>query len=148
VEAFLGKMDLAVDQDAEANQQGRPAIHKLVMLKEVEEVLENIHLHEDLLEAGLLNILKQWLEPLGDGSIPNVNVRTTLLRLLKKLPINVEMFDRREQLKKSGLGRMIMFYYKLPEESLTNKRTAQWLVEKWSRPIFELSTRYDCLLTF
>uniref|UniRef100_A0A7S0N022 TFIIS N-terminal domain-containing protein n=1 Tax=Pyramimonas obovata TaxID=1411642 RepID=A0A7S0N022_9CHLO len=143
VEAFLGKMDLAVDQDAEANAKGMPAIHKLSMLREVEEVLEKTHLHENLLEAGLLNILKQWLEPLGDGSIPNENVRTTLLRLLKKLPVNVEMFDRREQLKKSGLGKMIMFYYKLPEETLANKRCAQWLVEKWSRPIFELSTRYE-----
>lgn len=44
------------------------------MLAEVQEVLEKTHLHEDLLEAGLLNILKLWLEPLSDGSIPNVNV--------------------------------------------------------------------------
>lgn len=29
VEAFLGKMELAADQDVEANQMSRPAIHKL-----------------------------------------------------------------------------------------------------------------------
>mmetsp|Transcript_13249 Transcript_13249/g.25383 ORF Transcript_13249/g.25383 Transcript_13249/m.25383 type:complete len:465 (+) Transcript_13249:147-1541(+) len=145
VEAFLGKMELAADQDVEANQMSRPAIHKLQMLAEVQEVLEKTHLHEDLLEAGLLNILKLWLEPLSDGSIPNVNVRTTLLGLLKKLPVNVEMFDRREQLKKSGLGKIVMFLYKFPEETLQNKRTAQALVEMWSRPIFELSTRWSDL---
>jgi hypothetical protein len=176
----------------------------------VEDTLEKTQLHEDLLEAGLLNILNAWLRPLADGSIPNVSVRTTLLRLLKKLPVNVEMFDRREQLKKSGLGKvrfhplartrldrkrnttrsgrgrllsplrsawpvqsstvrfrhpspllaaitrntllwgwggvqMVMFLYKLPEETLQNKRVAQALVEAWSRPIFELSTQYSDL---
>lgn len=138
-------MELAADQDAEANKSNRPAIHKLQMLSEVEEVLDKTTLHEDLLEAGLLNVVKMWLEPLSDGSIPNVNVRTTLLRCLKKLPINVEMFDRREQLKNSGLGKIIMFFYKLPEETLQNKRAAQFLVEMWSRPIFELSTRWEDL---
>mmetsp|Transcript_9621 Transcript_9621/g.13067 ORF Transcript_9621/g.13067 Transcript_9621/m.13067 type:complete len:453 (+) Transcript_9621:142-1500(+) len=145
VELFLSKMELAVDQDQEANQRGRPAIHKLQMLKEVQEVVEKTYLHEDLLEAGLLNVMRAWLEPLKDGSIPNVNVRTTLLKLLKKLPVNVEMFDRRDQLKKSGLGKMVMFLYKLPEESMQNKKIAQSLVEQWSRPIFELSTRYEDL---
>ena len=73
---------------------------------QVEDTLEKTQLHEDLLEAGLLNIVNAWLRPLADGSIPNVSVRTTLLRLLTKLPVNVEMFDRREQLKKSGLGKV------------------------------------------
>jgi transcription factor SPN1 len=40
---------------------------------------------------------------------------------------------------------MVMFLYKLPEETLQNKRVAQALVEAWSRPIFELSTQYSDL---
>lgn len=145
VEAFLGRMEAAAEDDVEAHKASRPAIHKLQLLRQVEDTLEKTQLHEDLLEAGLLNILNAWLRPLADGSIPNVSVRTTLLRLLKKLPVNVEMFDRREQLKKSGLGKMVMFLYKLPEETLQNKRVAQALVEAWSRPIFELSTQYSDL---
>lgn len=80
----------------------------------MEDTLEKTQLHEDLLEAGLLNIVNAWLRPLADGSIPNVSVRTTLLRLLTKLPVNVEMFDRREQLKKSGLGKVGLFCPAVP----------------------------------
>jgi hypothetical protein len=40
---------------------------------------------------------------------------------------------------------VVMFLYKLPEETLQNKRVAQALVEAWSRPIFELSTQYSDL---
>lgn len=44
---------------------------------------------------------------------------------------------QQEQLKKSGLGHVIMFLSKLPDELPTNRRMARDLVEKWSRPIFE-----------
>mmetsp|Transcript_3925 Transcript_3925/g.4407 ORF Transcript_3925/g.4407 Transcript_3925/m.4407 type:complete len:418 (+) Transcript_3925:288-1541(+) len=145
VERFLAKMELAADTDVDLNHRGKPAIHKLTMLGEVVKVLEKRTLHEALLEQGLLNLLKQWLEPLPDGSLANLNLRSTLLRLIVGLPIDVELFERREQLKKSGLGKVVMFLYKLPEETLPNKRMAQGLVEKWSRPIFELSQSYGDL---
>lgn len=45
--------------------------------------------------------------------------------------------DRKEQLKKSRLGQVVMFLYKLPDETAANRRMAKELVERWSRPIFE-----------
>lgn len=47
------------------------------------------------------------------------------------------MQDRKEQLKKSRLGNVVMFLYKLPDETAANRRMAKELVERWSRPIFE-----------
>ena len=47
------------------------------------------------------------------------------------------MQDRKEQLKKSRLGQVVMFLYKLPDETAGNRRMAKELVERWSRPIFE-----------
>lgn len=43
----------------------------------------------------------------------------------------------KEQLKKSQLGRIVMFLSKLPDEIPANRRMARELVQRWSRPIFE-----------
>jgi hypothetical protein len=59
-------------------------------------------------------VLKAWLEPLPDGTLPNSKVRSTVLRLLGQLPVDCAQEDRKEQLKRSGLGRVIMFLYKVP----------------------------------
>ena len=41
-------------------------------------------------------------------------VRNTILRLLGQLPVDCSFEDRKEQLKKSGLGKVVMFLYMLP----------------------------------
>ncbi|KAK2999193.1 hypothetical protein RJ639_024283 [Escallonia herrerae] len=60
-----------------------------------------------------------------------------------KYPIDLEQYDRREQLKKSGLGKVIMFLSKSDEETTSNRKLAKDLVDKWSRPIFKKSTRFE-----
>jgi transcription factor SPN1 len=50
---------------------------------------------------------------------------------LGQLPIDVEVYERREQLKKSGLGKVVMFLSRLPEETPINKKLARDLVDKW-----------------
>ena len=47
------------------------------------------------------------------------------------------MEGRREQLKRSALGKVVMFLFKLPDETPANRRLAKDLVYKWSRPIFD-----------
>lgn len=89
-------------------------------------------LQQEFLDHGVLTLLKNWLEPLPDGSLPNINIRATVLRVLNdvcrsyslnipyapeisrlifvfsalQFPIDLEQFDRKEQLKKSGLGKV------------------------------------------
>ena len=72
-------------------------------------------------------------------------VRAGILRLLSRLPIDLDQPDRREQMKKSGLGKVVMFLSKLPEETAENRKAAQQLVEAWMRPIYALSTRFEDL---
>lgn len=57
--------------------------------------------------------------------------------MLQKLPIDLNLEGRKDQLRKSELGKYVMFYSKLPDENLTNRQAARGLVEKWSRPIFD-----------
>ncbi|KAL4853818.1 hypothetical protein ACK3TF_005298 [Chlorella vulgaris] len=135
VENTLSMMEVAAEEDQKEYDNGRPAVYKLRQLAKVQDVLSTKRLHSELLDAGLLGVLKAWIEPMHDGALPNAKVRETVLRLLHQLPVDCSMEDRKEQLKRSQLGKMVMFLFKLPAETATNRRLAKELVERWSRPI-------------
>eukprot|EP00850_Spirogloea_muscicola_P007845 SM000040S14857 [mRNA] locus=s40:810408:813500:- [translate_table: standard] len=145
VDQFMTKLEVAAEEDADANRRGEPAVHKLRMLPELKTVLDKRLLQQEFLDRGILTVLKNWLEPLPDGSLPNINTRSVVLKLLLDLPIDVELYERREQLKKSGLGKVVMFLSRVPDEIPANRRIANDLVQKWSRPIFQKSTRWEDL---
>ncbi|XP_047327795.1 protein IWS1 homolog 1 [Impatiens glandulifera] len=143
VENVMAELEVVAEEDVELNRQSKPAINKLRKLPLLQEVLSKKQLQAEFLDHGVLTLLKTWLEPLPDGSLPNINIREAVLKLLHDFPIDLEQFDRREQLKKSGLGKVIMFFSKSDEETTSNKRLAKELVDKWSRPIFNKSTRFE-----
>ncbi|KAG6501198.1 hypothetical protein ZIOFF_041072 [Zingiber officinale] len=157
VENLMAELEVTAEEDAELNRQNKPAINKLRKLPLLIEVLSKKKLQQEFLDHGVLTLLKNWLEPLPDGCLPNMNIRSAILRLLSDLPIDLEQFDRREQLKKSGLGKVIMFLSKSDEETTANRKLAKELVDKWfdkvnyllsvlsmqSRPIFNKSTRFE-----
>ncbi|XP_010461030.1 PREDICTED: protein IWS1 homolog 2-like [Camelina sativa] len=143
VENVMAELELTAEEDAELNRQGKPAINKLKKLSLLTDVLGKKQLQTEFLDHGVLTLLKNWLEPLPDGSLPNINIRAAILRVLTDFPIDLDQFDRREQLKKSGLGKVIMFLSKSEEETNSNRRLAKDLVDKWSRPIFNKSTRFE-----
>lgn len=41
----------------------------------------------EFLDHGVLTLLKNWLEPLPDGSLPNINIRAAVLRILNDVCI-------------------------------------------------------------
>ncbi|KAI4328020.1 hypothetical protein L6164_020417 [Bauhinia variegata] len=143
VENVMAELEVTAEEDAELNRQGKPAINKLKKLPLLTEVLSKKQLQAEFLDHGVLTLLKNWLEPLPDGSLPNINIRTAILNILNDFPIDLEQYDRREQLKKSGLGKVIMFLSKSDEEIGVNRKLAKDLVDKWSRPIFNKSTRFE-----
>lgn len=55
---------------------------------------------------------------------------------LQVLPVDTRMEDMKELLKRSQLGRNVMFLYKCSDETPDNKRMAMELVHKWARPVF------------
>ena len=62
------------------NRQHLPALNKVKLLPEVSSQLAKKFLHEIFVSAGVLTTLKKWLDPLPDGSLPNLKVRETELR--------------------------------------------------------------------
>ena len=55
--------------------------------------------------------------------------------------------ERRDALKNSGIGKMVMFLYKLPDETPANRKMAKQIVERWSRPIFDSHRDPRCNLS-
>ncbi|KAL6057388.1 Transcription factor iws1 [Balamuthia mandrillaris] len=142
VSRFIEKMDEAAMADVEANRQGSIALAKLKLLPEVVAHLKKVYLQGQFIEQNALPVLRRWLEPLPDGSLPSLNIRKELLGLLGMLPLD------KEHLKDSGLGKVVMFLWKSPKETKENKKLAQELIQRWSRPIFELSTDYKDLAEY
>ncbi|CAD5328398.1 unnamed protein product [Arabidopsis thaliana] len=120
---------------------------------QVEQVMANLEIavEDDVicefLDHGVLNLLKNWLEPLPDGSLPNINIRSAVLMILNDFRIDLDQDSRREQLIKSGLGKVIMFLSKSDEETTPNRRLANDIINKWGRIIYNKSTRYDNMFT-
>jgi hypothetical protein len=141
---LVAQMEVAAEQDAAARAAGQLAVAKLRLLHEVEQQLCRVELQQLCLEHNVLGALATWLRPGEDGSLPNLRLRTALLTLCSRLPVDTQEQDGREQLKRSGLGKVIMFY-KLHDEVAANRGVAAHMVDVWSRPIFSLSAVYKDL---
>ncbi|XP_039036126.1 protein IWS1 homolog 1-like [Hibiscus syriacus] len=59
------------------------------------------------------------------------------------MPVDIREEDRREHLKRSGLGKVIMFLSKSDEEITVNRQLAKDLVETWSRTVFNKTSKYS-----
>ncbi|KAL6132068.1 hypothetical protein ACLB2K_070439 [Fragaria x ananassa] len=143
VEHIMAELEVTAEEDAELNRQGKPAINKLKKMSLLTEVLSKKQLQQEFLDHGVLTLLKNWLAPLPDGSLPNIDIREAILKILMDYPLDLEQHDRRDQLKQSGLGKAIMFLSKFDEETTCNRKLARELVDKWSRPLFNKSIRFE-----
>ncbi|KAI3904346.1 hypothetical protein MKW92_041191 [Papaver armeniacum] len=143
VEHLMAELELTAENDAELNMENKPAVEKLKKLPLLIEVLSKKQFLMEFLDHGVLTLLKDWLEPLPYGSLPNINICTIILKILTDFPIDLEQYDRREQLKKSGLGKVIMFLSRSDEETTGNRRLSKDFIDKWSRPILNKSTRFE-----
>nr|KJB73172.1 hypothetical protein B456_011G219400 [Gossypium raimondii] len=123
--------------------QNKPAIRKIQMLPLLTDFLSKKKMQQEFLDHGILTLLKSWLDPLPDGSLPNATLRSSILNILTQvMPVDISLEDGREQLKKSGLGKVIMFLSKSDEETTANRKLAKHLVQNWCRTIFNKTTSY------
>ncbi|KAK4056122.1 Transcription factor iws1 [Microbotryomycetes sp. JL221] len=123
----------AADRDVEDNERGRYAVHKLRLLPRVVEMMQKTALAEPLIEAGALEAVRKWLEPLPDKSLPAVNIQRSLFEILRTLSIETSA------LKSSGLGKIVYFYTKCKRVEPGIARMANQLVSDWIRPIIRRS---------
>lgn len=143
---FLERMMVARDEDVRAYKRGQPALGKLKMLREVELMTMKVQYRDALIDSGLLPIFKAWLDPMPDGALPNVQIRTSLLNILSNIPVDEGWV---EKLKKSqGLGKVVHFLSK-NDDHRPNQRLSEKLMEKWARPVYQSNDDFrDILMEF
>lgn len=137
IAAMLKQMKEAAEEDRILNQCGKAATKKMRMLPSVVTHLRKHDLQSIFIDCGVLPAMKDWLTPLPDNSLPHINIREALLKVLLDFP----PLDK-GALKVSGVGRSVMLLYKHPKESRENKKMAQKIISDWARPIFSINANF------
>ncbi|XP_054167227.1 protein IWS1 homolog [Oppia nitens] len=137
---LIQQMKQAADDDFELNKNRMTATRKLKMLSLVITQLRKLDLREAILDAGVLGVITDWLTRLPDGSLPHLQIRDNMLKIL--LEFNI---DDVERIKASGIGKAVMYLFKHPKETKENKRLASQLIASWSRPIFNVDTDFHSM---
>ncbi|KAI5171077.1 transcription factor SPN1 [Nematocida sp. LUAm3] len=122
---ILRELDALQKEDEKMNLQGKPALGKIFHMESVYKKLLNRKIHQDLLDSGVLILLKKWLEPLPDNTLPHADVKKGVLDILDHFT------PESEHLIESGVGKIVLFYSKNPYEKKEIKNLARKLVLKW-----------------
>ncbi|WVW80314.1 transcription factor IWS1 [Kwoniella bestiolae CBS 10118] len=125
------RMISAADKDEAANRQKLPGTAKLAMLDEVMGVLRNTTLWQSIVDNGVLEAVKRWLEPLPDRSLPSVGIQKAIFEVLPKMDLDTTT------LKECRIGPIVLFYTKTKRVTPSINRQADALVQSWSRPIIK-----------
>lgn len=132
VDNVVKRMGAAAAADLEEYRAGRPMVKKLEFLPEAVDVMEKYQFAHAFIAYGGCRVLALWLQNLPSGALPSVHLRSALLRCMERLPIT------KEDLRKAGeplLGRIVAQLQTHPEETMTNRKRAQGLVQRWLRQI-------------
>ncbi|VDN99071.1 unnamed protein product [Rodentolepis nana] len=140
VRDIVNRMRDAAEEDRRLLASNKPAIKKVGMLKDVEQLLLRADAGQALIDNGMLTAIAEWLSPVSGRILPSLSIRDCLLKHLKEFHI-----EETDLLKESGIGKAVMFIYKHPLETPANKKLAYSLITAWSRPIFKLPLDYSSL---
>ena len=132
----LRKMDEAYESDAAAVRSGKPGVSKLKLLPRVLEDLTRRELQDPFLERNVMALLKNWIKPLPNGSLPNLKLRSAIIDVVKLLPIE------RDHLGRSGFGKVVAFLRDHKQETRENRAKLTSLIQFWSRGIFKTTADF------
>ncbi|EJW02786.1 hypothetical protein EDEG_02826 [Edhazardia aedis USNM 41457] len=129
--SFLEELKNACFADHENNKKSLPSLNRLSLLENVNIYLNSKKRQEILLDNGLLDILKMWLEPMPDYTLPNIQIKKTVLENLYNMPIT------KTHLLNSSIGKIVHFYSKNARESSDVQHLAKNVMKKWTNIVFE-----------
>lgn len=124
----------AYNQDMQEFEAGGPGLHKFTLLPTVSSIMSKAYNQNSLLEVGILQEIRLFLEPLPDGTLPIINIQRELLQFMIQMPITIEF------LRSSFVGRIVKFYAICPRITQEIQKMAEQLVSRWTQLILRQST--------
>eukprot|EP00494_Astrolonche_serrata_P034067 UN34336 len=86
---LVRKMQKAADDDRQSNRFQKLAVEKSKLISEVRHYLELSHFHTFMIEKlEVLDVLRDWLMPLPDGCLPELNLRMEVYRIIDLLHLD------------------------------------------------------------
>lgn len=128
----------AVNEDNQANLEGKPALSKLMLVDKITKDLRNLSVQEKFLDIGGISMLGRWLEPLPDKTYPNINVAKEILYTLNSLQIDADNLAR-----SSNLSSIVKKYANGCTGILSLQVLAKQIEDKWSRMHYQIVSNYD-----
>jgi len=155
LEQVVVNMKKAAADDRDANLRGQPAVEKLKFLKTAIKHLELSHFHEHFIEkCEILDVIRDWLTPLPDGALPNLNIRREMYRIIKlfrleriepeSLRDHFLMCEQRTETAKQRdssknyllpFGKLLRFLCMNQKETYENRKFIRELILAWARPL-------------
>merc|ERR1712096_600630 len=109
-----------------------PALQKVSILRSCISEISKPDNQNWFVTFGGLSVIRAWLKPSPDGSLPPLTLRNELLRVLAKLPVSAS------NLRKSQLGHQIKALLKHRDETLSNRKRCQDLINRWLAQVLEV----------
>ena len=128
---IINRMREIYAKDAELLAARRPGLNRLENVDEVCNRILRRETQDACVELGILDEIRIWLEPHRDGSLPNQKIKRALLDVLRHLRV------RRSDLVRSGVGKIVHFYTKNPQETKEIRGMAHELMGRWKRVIIQ-----------
>jgi len=132
--------------DLEEYHQNKPMLHKQRLLPQAVEVMEKFHFADAFVTFGGCKALAMWLKNLPNGELPSVHIRTALLKCMERLPITKDVLQNCGE--EAPLGRVVAGLQNNVKETVSNRKKAAQLVQKWLRQIFAPEVEGDSLADF
>jgi len=150
---LIKEMKDASRNDWIANKNKQPCIHMMSMCDRVVAELSKKLLHRDYLDqCDLLSALRDWIHPLPDGSLPPLNIRSEIYRIIDKLQLHKEeslqstlqenedktheQDDNDDVLNnRKGFAKILMLLWSHKDETEENKRLLRKIMTCWIRKL-------------
>lgn len=149
---LITKMKIAADLDRNLNLMNQPTVKKIVLLKEVKQYLHIVQYHQYLIEQlHLLDVIRDWLTPLPDKSLPELTIREEMYKIIELLHLEqyqaqdlrdyflisnerVQIIRKKDPTKHhfKSFGKLVKHLCKHPKETKINRLRLRNFLLNWS----------------